>query len=67
MIKLSEHQEQIREHYRKKKEGWTGVACDLCGSELVNTDPGSMLLTNPPKISVKCSNDECTFYGYMTV
>jgi hypothetical protein len=67
MITLSQHQEEIKKFYAKKKEGRTGVACDLCGSELFNSDPGMMLMSNPPKIRVECRNPDCQFDGYMTV
>lgn len=64
MKKLSEYQEEYWAALNKKKEGWLGVACDCCGSELKG-DVSHMLMSCPPRLQVWCEN--CDFTGYMNV
>jgi hypothetical protein len=59
---LSEHERDNRSP--QYETAWVGVACDRCGGELYNSTPGMMLMTDPPKINVRCS--KCDFSGYMT-
>ena len=62
MKTLSEHERDNRSS--QYETAWVGVACDRCGGELYNSEPGIMLMTDPPKITVRCS--KCDFSGYMT-
>ena len=59
---LSEHERDNRN--QPYETAWVGVTCDHCGGELYNPQPGMMLMTDPPKITVRCS--KCEFSGYMT-
>jgi hypothetical protein len=38
-----------------------GIACPECGKELFDTDPGSILTSEPPQSAIHC---KCGFYGY---
>jgi hypothetical protein len=40
-----------------------GIACPKCGSELLDTAPHFMLLSNPPQYYIACSNTECDYTG----
>lgn len=40
-----------------------GVACDTCGTELVNPHRGETLLSSPPKVDARCAG--CGFCGYL--
>ena len=62
MKTLSEYERDNRNS--QYETAWVGVACDRCGGELYNPEPGMMLMTDPPKITVRCS--KCEFKGYMT-
>jgi len=39
-----------------------GVACDHCGTELINRTPGVLMTSNPPKINIGCIG--CGWIGY---
>ena len=38
-----------------------GLACPLCGEELIDTNPGIILISNPPQKEIHCSN--CAYKG----
>lgn len=42
----------------------TGIACPECGKEMVLSEPGRILLTNPPKERIHC---ECGYKDYKYV
>lgn len=64
METLFEHEIAAMER-RRPMPGGVGVKCDHCGTELVNHEPGVVLCSNPPKISVACP--KCDWRGTMTV
>jgi hypothetical protein len=39
-----------------------GLACPQCGVELMDTDPGVTLMSNPPQKAVHC--EACGHQGY---
>jgi len=47
-------------HYSESKPN--GLACPLCGEELLDSRPGITLMSYPPQKDVKCSN--CSYIGY---
>jgi hypothetical protein len=47
-------------YFRQPKP--TGIACPECSSELYDTNPYSMLLSDPPQLAVHCS--KCSYLGY---
>ena len=66
---IGDKMKTLSEHERDNRipdfgQAWLRVACDHCGGELYNPEPGIMLMTDPPKITVRCS--KCDFKGYMT-
>lgn len=40
-----------------------GVACDNCGTELVNPHRCETLMSSPPKVDARCAG--CGFCGYL--
>lgn len=42
-----------------------GIACPLCGAELLDSRPSVMLTSWPPKKDIKCDN--CKYTGYRNV
>lgn len=46
----------------KEKPNYNGLACPKCGSELEDSG-NQLLMSNPPQIRVKCSNNDCNFKG----
>jgi hypothetical protein len=41
-----------------------GIACPKCGSELFDSQPNSILTSNPPQKNTKCSSEKCDYVGY---
>jgi predicted RNA-binding Zn-ribbon protein involved in translation (DUF1610 family) len=41
-----------------------GISCPKCGEELIDSNPMSILCSNPPKKDIKC--ESCNFSGYRT-
>ena len=66
MKTLDEHNREARErHWSQRASQGVGVACPKCGSELINTSPGELLMSNPPKMRVHCGG--CDYLGNMVV
>lgn len=62
---LEEHNAAIYKTY-KRYSGDTpqpnGIECPKCKKELLDSDPSSQLLSNPPQKATQCS--ECDYRGY---
>jgi len=43
------------------KPALNGIACPKCGAELMDTNPGILLTSNPPKCYIGCS--KCDYSG----
>lgn len=56
LISLAEHDRCACERYHRRKEGKqpNGIACPLCGRQLVDTDPGMLMLSSPPQTRIEC-------------
>lgn len=39
------------------------VLCDHCGTQLINPEPGSVLMSHPPQVHARCPG--CGFCGYL--
>jgi DNA-directed RNA polymerase subunit RPC12/RpoP len=52
MKSIEEHNEEKRKTLHIKTE--TGIQCPHCGDEMHYSEPGVLLLTNPPKRKVHC-------------
>lgn len=63
MITLKEYNNAYMKNREVKHS--LGIACDNCGSELIDTMPGVICTSNPPQRSVHCSNSNCGYKGYM--
>ena len=67
MLTLQEHNEQAMKRYmqrtltRRRGEPLS-IACDRCGSELVNPRPHQRLMSLPPKVHANCP--ACGAIGY---
>lgn len=55
--------EDWKEKVRKSMVNRLGIACDHCGTELVDPSPGTVLMSYPPKIRVGCIG--CGWSGFM--
>jgi hypothetical protein len=52
---LEEHNRHRREaHARAHLPRPNGIACPGCGKELVDFEPGVLLLSNPPHVRTAC-------------
>jgi len=56
--------EKWSEIYSNSKANGTGIACPKCGDELVESWPGTLLCSNPPRKTVNC--ETCNFKGSIT-
>jgi DNA-directed RNA polymerase subunit RPC12/RpoP len=65
MKTLQEHNADVIQQHKEEKEKshLSGVACPECGIELEFINPWQMLMSYPPKKSVKCP--KCGYNGYM--
>jgi DNA-directed RNA polymerase subunit RPC12/RpoP len=41
----------------------TGIQCPQCGDELLETNPGTLLMSNPPQKNVHCPT--CKYKSYI--
>lgn len=67
MKTLDEWNKERIEEIRKIREeankpAMNGLACPKCGSELKDTRPSMLLMSNPPQLDVDCLR--CGFRGY---
>lgn len=64
MKTLDEHNNETWQYFsNQNKSVGAGVACPKCGTEMLITDTGTVLLTWPPKRSVECPS--CKHHDYM--
>lgn len=62
---LEEHNNRISAFYSYvNKPEPNGIACPLCGEELLDSKPHEVLTSLPPQKSTKCSNKACNYTGY---
>lgn len=57
LISLKEHDERARALYDMFRTGNkrpNGIACPLCGRELIDCSPSCQYLVYPPKTDVEC-------------
>ncbi len=59
---VGRQRDHMRELIREGQTSKMGVACDNCGTELVNRQPGTMTLSIPPKYYVGCPG--CGWIGW---
>ena len=59
---LKEYSMRIHEQLQAKRSATLGIACDLCGGELMRPEPHEVLLSFPAQIRVHCVG--CGFNGY---
>jgi len=53
---ITQHNEERREFYMPTKPVYNGIACDECGSELIDSRPHVQKLSSIPQKDVHCSN-----------
>lgn len=63
MKTLDEYNKDFIEEYCKPKAYRAGVLCPSCKTEMVLSEPGVILLSNPAQMRVHCPNQECTYNG----
>lgn len=62
---LEEHNAAIYKSYKRYSSDTpqpNGIECPRCKKELLDSDPSSQLLSNPPQKATQCS--ECDYRGY---
>ena len=62
---LSEHNTDRYASYKinyNSQPEHNGIACDVCGSELFDSNPSMSLTSNPLQKNIHCEN--CGFTGY---
>jgi hypothetical protein len=69
MDKLSEHNKKRYEKLSQlavesKQQQMAGILCDMCNSEMYYLNPNTVLASNPPKMTVQCSNLACNNLDY---
>ena len=64
MIPLKDYNEAFLALYRQYgfPTRHTGIECPCCAAELLDTQPPSILPSDPPQSAVSCS--ECSFTGF---
>lgn len=69
MKTIEEHNRLVLDSINRNKQNAnkTGVKCPKCVEEveLLNTCPGMVFMSNPPKIEVYCP--ACSYTGYLFV
>jgi hypothetical protein len=61
MKTIEEYEEEKR--LLRERHG-TGIQCPACGDELVLSEPGIVLLSNPPRKKVHCNT--CKYHNTIT-
>ena len=61
MKTLGQHNREFEKPIFEKSERKNGIACDVCGEELYDSDTNTQLLSYPPKYEVHCK--KCGFKG----
>jgi DNA-directed RNA polymerase subunit RPC12/RpoP len=61
MRTLAEYEEEKR---NVRISHGTGIQCPTCGDELVESDPGTILTSNPPRKTVHCQS--CNYKNTIT-
>jgi len=51
---LQHEEEKSKLHIDPLKNSGTGIGCPACGEELHETNPGTLLCSNPPRKDVHC-------------
>jgi len=49
------------EFWQSNKTEKNGIACPLCGKELIDSADGIVLTSSPPKVAIRCLS--CHFKG----
>ena len=62
LVPLEDYNKQRISRVFSNQPSLNGIACPLCGNELMDSSPGTALLSYPPKYHVCCPI--CNFHGY---
>ena len=62
-VSLEEHNERRRKVWlnRTAAQDSNGIACPGCGTELIDSEPGMFLTSDPPQKHTKCP--KCSYVG----
>lgn len=61
LMPLDDFNNQRQHQYFVRKDEPNGIACPDCGKEMFDTDPSSIMASNPPMMQVAC---QCGYTGY---
>jgi len=56
---IEEYNKERMTFFSNNIEANTGIACPQCGDQLKESNPGMLLMSNPPRKSVRC--DTCNY------
>lgn len=62
MISLEEHSKRRFSFNDLSKPRLNGIACPLCGHELMDSTPEMILTSHPPQYNIHCPS--CSYHGY---
>ena len=63
MKTIEEHNKERINSFRVLEKVGTGIQCPQCGDELLETNPGTLLMSNPPQKIVHCPT--CKYKSYI--
>ena len=66
LVLLSVHNDERYAHWREpdsRKPVPNGIACPRCGNELLDKQPGLLVPGVPPRVDVRCEQDDCDWHG----
>ena len=61
LISLKDWNDSVFNRERKTRDVPNGIACPLCGSEMVDTDINLVLCSNPGQLRIRCM--KCVYTG----
>jgi ribosomal protein S27E len=63
MKSIEEHNKERINSFTVLEKVETGIQCPQCGDELLETSPGTLLMSNPPQKNVHCP--ACKYQSYI--
>lgn len=60
---IEEYNKEKQKFYDFMNNNRTGIACPQCGDEMLETNPGVILTSNPPQKNVHCPT--CKYKSYI--
>ena len=61
---LDEHNARLNRWLNSNAPHPNGIACPKCGEELYDSDPMTMLASDPPQKNIACLRPNCGYIGF---